>query len=51
MPEWKKNIFVRVVSRRMKEENRTAEDVLAEYPDLTAEEKSEIRNDIPAMSQ
>ena len=42
MPEWKKNIFVRVISRRMAEENRTAEDILAEYPALTVEEKAEI---------
>lgn len=48
MPEWKKNIFVRVVARRTAEENRTAEDVLTEYPALTAEEKTEIKNIIPA---
>jgi uncharacterized protein (DUF433 family) len=46
MPDWKKNIFVRVISRRMAEENRTAEDILAEYPALTAEEKTEIKNAI-----
>lgn len=42
MPIWKKNIFVRVVSRRIAEENRTAEDILTEYPALTEEEKTEI---------
>jgi len=42
MPEWKKNIFVRVVSRRMAEEGRTAEEILAEYPALTEDEKTEI---------
>jgi len=42
MPAWKKNIFVRVVSRRMAEESRTAEDILAEYPALTVDEKAEI---------
>lgn len=42
MPAWKKNIFVRVVTRRMAEEGRAAEDILAEYPALTAEEKQEI---------
>ena len=42
MPTWKKNIFVRVISRRMQEEGRTAEDMLEEYPALTAEEKAEI---------
>lgn len=42
MPTWKKNIFIRVISRRMAEESRTAEDILAEYPALTADEKAEI---------
>lgn len=42
MPTWKKNIFVRVVSRRMVEEGRTAEEILAEYPALTEDEKTEI---------
>ena len=42
MPTWKKNIFVRVITRRMVEESRTAEDILTEYPALTVEEKQEI---------
>lgn len=42
MPEWKKNIFVRVVRARMQQEGRTAEEILAEYPALTEEEKAEI---------
>lgn len=42
MPAWKKNIFVRVISRRMVEEGRAAEDIIAEYPALTEEEKQEI---------
>ena len=43
MPEWKKNIFTRVVRRRMQqEEGRTAEEILLEYPALTDEEKTEI---------
>lgn len=42
MPTWKLNIFVRVISRRMNEESRTAEDVLIEYPALTVDEKAEI---------
>ncbi|HOK44198.1 MAG TPA: hypothetical protein PLD49_11120 [Thermoclostridium caenicola] len=42
MPEWKKNIFVRVVRKRMQNEGRTAEEILAEYPALTVEEKAEI---------
>lgn len=42
MPSWKKNIFVRVATRRMAEESRTAEDILAEYPALIEEERLEI---------
>ena len=42
MPEWKKNIFVRVVRKRMQDEGRTAEEILAEYPALTVEERAEI---------
>ena len=42
MPAWKKNIFVRVICKRMQEEQRTAEDILMEYPALTSEEKIEI---------
>lgn len=42
IPTWKRNIFVRVVTRRMAEEGKTAEEILAEYPVLTAEEKQEI---------
>ena len=42
MPTWKKNIFVRVVKRRMQDEGRTAVEILAEYPALTEEEKTEI---------
>lgn len=49
MPAWKKNIFVRVVSRRTAEESRTAEDILAEYPALTADEKAEIMAAIAAQ--
>ena len=42
MPTWKKNIFVRVVNRRMRDEEKTAEEILLEYPALTNEEKAEI---------
>ena len=42
MPTWKKNIFVRVVNRRMQDEEKTAEEILLEYPALTNEEKAEI---------
>jgi len=42
MPEWKKNIFARVVNRRMQDEGKTAEEILLEYPALTDGEKAEI---------
>lgn len=42
MPSWKLNIFVRVVTRRMAEEGRTAAEVLEDYTALTADEKQEI---------
>lgn len=42
MPEWKRNIFMRVITRRMQEEGRTAEEILAEYPALTDEERQVI---------
>jgi len=42
MPTWKRNIFIRVIKRRMQEERLTAEDILEEYPALTEDEKNEI---------
>jgi len=42
MPLWKRNIFIRVVQRRMAEEGKTAEEILKDYPRLTEEEKQEI---------
>lgn len=42
MPTWKKNIFVRVIRRRMQIEMRTAESILNEYPSLAEYEKNEI---------
>ncbi len=42
MPTWKRNIFVRVVTRRMQEEGRTAEEILLEYPALSEDERAEI---------
>jgi len=42
MPVWKKNIFVRVVNRRMQDEGKTAEEILLKYPALTENEKTEI---------
>lgn len=42
MPTWKKTIFVNAIKTRMKEENRTAEDIITEYTKLTVDEKVEI---------
>ena len=42
MPAWKKNIFVNAIKARMVQENRTAEDIIAEYVKLTDAEKAEI---------
>lgn len=42
MPTWKKNIFVNAIKVRMTQEERTAEDIIEEYPALTPEEKAEI---------
>lgn len=42
MPSWKKNIFVNAVRTRIKQENRTAEDIIVEYTALTEAEKAEI---------
>ena len=42
MPAWKKNIFVRAIKARMKEESRTAEDIITEYTALTEVERTEI---------
>ncbi len=42
MATWKLKLFVYVIQKRMIEENRTAEEILAEYPRLTDEEKQEI---------
>ena len=41
MQGWKLRLFVRVVSRRMQSEGRSAEEILAEYPALS-EERQEI---------
>ena len=42
MPTWKKNIFVNAIRARMKQKNRTAEDIITEYTALTEAEKTEI---------
>jgi hypothetical protein len=42
MPEWKLRIFVRVIRARMDRESRAAEELLAEYPRLIAEERCAI---------
>ena len=46
MPEWKKLIFVNAIRARMKMEGRTAEEIIQDYPKLTAEEKAEILKEL-----
>lgn len=46
MPVWKKTIFVNAIKARMKMEDRTAEDIIQDYPKLTEEEKVEILAEI-----
>ena len=41
-----RDLFVAVVSRKMKEENKTADEVMVMYPKLTEAEKEEIKNAI-----
>lgn len=49
MPEWKLNIFARVVLRRMETEGKTVDEVLESYPLLTEDEKRAIKERVDAM--
>ena len=42
MPTWKKSIFVNAIKARILMENRTAEDIILDYPKLSETEKEEI---------
>jgi len=42
MQDWKKNILIRAIKIRMSTENRFVEDIIAEYINLSDEEKTEI---------
>lgn len=42
MPTWKESIFVNAIKALMKEENKTAEEVIVRYTKLTDAEKTEI---------
>ena len=46
MPTWKLNIFVRAIKQRTEIEQRTKEDIIAEYVLLSEEDKEEILNNI-----
>ena len=46
MVGYKLRIFVRVIKKRMADEEISAEEVLNDYPKLTEEEKQEILNAI-----
>lgn len=42
MPTWKKSIFVNAIKARIQLEDRTAEDIIEDYPKLSETEKEEI---------
>ena len=42
MPTWKKSIFVNAIKALMKEENKTATEIIVRYTKLTDTEKTEI---------
>lgn len=42
MLKWKLNIFVNAIKNRMISENRSAEDIINEYPALSVTERAEI---------
>lgn len=42
MPTRRKTIFANAIKARMKQENRTAENIIQEYTELTDAEKKEI---------
>ena len=46
MPEWKKNIFLRVVKKRMLIEKRTALEIIKEYTKLTKKEQKILLDEI-----
>ena len=46
MPERKKIIFVNAIRARMRMDGRTAEEIIQEYPKLTAKEKAEILKEL-----
>lgn len=46
MDEAKKNIFVTAIKARMERENKTKDELLAEYTKLTEDEKAEVKAEI-----
>lgn len=40
------NVFVRVINRRMDDENKTADEVLQDYPNLSDSDKIEIKDNL-----
>lgn len=42
MPSWKLTIFVNAIKARMKQEERTAQEIIEDYAKLRDEEKNEI---------
>jgi hypothetical protein len=46
MDVWKRNIFVNAIKARMERENKTKEELIAEYTKLTEDEKTEVKAEI-----
>ncbi|WP_156034927.1 hypothetical protein [Clostridium sp. KNHs205] len=42
MPTWKKSIFINAIKARIQLEDRTAVDIIEDYPKLSENEKQEI---------
>lgn len=51
MPLWKKRLFVRTILTRMKEEDKSVEEILADYSALTPEEKAELTDAVSEFLQ
>lgn len=43
MPDWKKNIFVRAITLRMVNEEKSADEIIETYVNLTDTEKEVLR--------
>lgn len=46
MENYKLNLFVRVIRKRIELEQKTSNEILSEYTKLTDDEKEEIKNNL-----